>query len=747
MAEEFVNVEINGKPVKARKGEMIIRVTDAHGTYVPRFCYHEKLSVAANCRMCLVEVEKAPKPMPACATPVAEGMKIFTDSPRAIGAQRAVMEFLLINHPLDCPICDQGGECELQDLAVGFGRDISRFSERKRTVQDENLGPLIATDMTRCIQCTRCIRFTEEIAGVQELGMIGRGEQEKVRTYVESTVNHELSGNVIDLCPVGALVSKPYRFTARAWEMTSVPLVSPHDGTGSNLFGHVLRGRLMRVVPRDNEAINEIWIADRDRFSYEAVYSEERLQRPMIRQGVGQVIGKSGARDGGSDGQWVETDWETALAKAAEGLRGRGPDLGVLASASGTLEELYLAGRIARGLGSGNIDTRLRQRDFRDQGADPLYPSLGLRIADIDSLQGLLVIGANLRREAPILAHRVRKAARRGAKVALVNPAVFNYHFPVAAYVESSPVAQVADLAAILRAAVEAAGASVPPHLASVVGSAQVAEQHRAAAAALASGEKRAVWLGALALRHPRFADLRALAAALAQVTGASLGVLAEGANAAGAYLAGAVPHREAGGKPVSSMGLSPGLTAADMLARPLKAYLLLGGVEPWIDSPGTDAARTLGQAELVVAVTPFATEALRKVAHVLLPVGTFAETSGTYVNLEGVWQSQTGAAAPVGESRPGWKILRVLGNLLGLSGFEYQSSEEVRTELATLVGAATAYAAPAYSGQHAVGQQAGSQPTQNVVDIPMYQIDALVRRAPSLQKTREGRTSAVTYS
>src|SRR6185437_8348601 len=568
MAEEFVNVEINGKPVKARKGEMIIRVTDANGTYVPRFCYHEKLSVAANCRI--------------------------------------------------CPICDQGGECELQDLAVGFGRDISRFSERKRSVLDENLGPLIATDMTRCIHCTRCIRFTEEIAGIQELGMIGRGEQMKVRTYVEATVHHELSGNVIDLCPVGALVSKPYRFTARAWEMMSVPLVSPHDGTGSNLFGHVLRGRLMRVVPRENEAINETWIADRDRFSYEAVYSEERLERPMIRQ----MTGNGGARDGADDGQWVETDWETALAKAAEGLRGRGADLGVLASASGTVEELYLAGRIARGLGSGNIDSRLRQRDFRDQGADPLYPNLGLRITDIDSLQGLLIVGANLRREAPILAHRVRKAARRGAKVALLNPAVFNYYFPVAAYVQSAPAVQVADLAAILRAAAEAAGATVPAHLSQVVGGAQVNDGHRAAAAALAAGAgeaeggKRAVWLGGLALRHPRFADLRALAAALAQVTGASLGVLAEGANAAGAHLAGALPHREAGGTPASS----PGLTAADMLPRPLKSYLLVGGIEPWLDSPGTEAARTLGQAELVVAITPFASETLRKVAHVLLP-------------------------------------------------------------------------------------------------------------------------------
>ncbi|MGA7539479.1 MAG: NADH-quinone oxidoreductase subunit NuoG [Steroidobacteraceae bacterium] len=743
MAEEFVNVEINGKPVKARKGEMIIRVTDANGAYVPRFCYHDKLSVAANCRMCLVEVEKAPKPMPACATPVAEGMRIFTDSPRAIGAQRATMEFLLINHPLDCPICDQGGECELQDLAVGFGRDVSRFTERKRSVQDENLGPLIATDMTRCIHCTRCIRFTEEIAGIQELGMIGRGEQMKVRTYIESTVHHELSGNVIDLCPVGALVSKPYRFTARAWEMMSVPLVSPHDGAGSNLFGHVLRGRLMRVVPRENEAINETWIADRDRFSYEGVYSDDRLERPMIR------------KDGARDGQWIETDWETALTQAAEGVsrradageersqgRVRAPDLGVLASASATLEELYLAGRIARGLGAGNIDTRLRQRDFRDQSSDPLYPSLGLRIADIDSLQGLLIVGCNLRREVPILAHRVRKAARGGAKVALMNPAAFPYHFPVAAYLESAPARQVADLAAILRVAVEAAGKAIPAHLTQVVGSAKVDERHRAAAAVLAAGERRAVWLGALALRHPCFADLRALAAALAQVTGSCLGVLAEGANAAGAHLAGAVPHREAGGKPVDS----PGLTAADMLARPLEAYLLVGGVEPWADAPESDAARSLAQADLVIAITPFASEKLRELAHILLPAGTFAESSGTYVNLEGVWQSQTGAAAAVGESRPGWKILRVLGNLLGLAGFDYQSSEQVRAELAQLIGGPTAYSVPAYSGTHVIAEGVRSPPAPNVIDVPMYQIDALVRRAPSLQRTREGRTSAVTY-
>ncbi|HWG29039.1 MAG TPA: NADH-quinone oxidoreductase subunit NuoG [Steroidobacteraceae bacterium] len=722
MADEFVNVEVNGVPVKAPKGEMIIRVTDAHGAYVPRFCYHDKLSIAANCRMCLVEVEKAPKPLPACATPVAEGMKIFTKSPRAIGAQRATMEFLLINHPLDCPICDQGGECELQDLAVGFGRDISRYHERKRSVQDENLGPLIATDMTRCIHCTRCIRFTDEIAGIQELGMIGRGEQMKVRTYIEQTVNHELSGNVIDLCPVGALVSKPYRFSARAWEMASIPLISPHDGVGTNTFGHVLRGKLMRIVPRENESINETWIADRDRFSYEAVYSADRIQRPMLREG----------------NEWVETDWETALAKVATGLRSRASLMGVLASSTSTLEELYLLGRLARALGTSNIDHRLRQRDFRDQGADPVFPSLGMRIADVQQLDSLLVIGSHLRHEVPILAHRVRKAARTGAKVALLNPAHFPYLFPVAAELVSRPARQVADLAAIVAAAAEVAGKPIPEHLAGATRDARIEDSHRAIATALASGTKRAVWLGALAARHPSYADLRSLAAALAEITGASFGQLAEGGNAAGAYLAGAIPHREAGGKAVSQ----PGLSAPDMLRIPQKAYVLFGGVEPWSEG-NTEAAKTLSKAELVVAITPFASEQLRQVAHVLLPIGTFAETSGSYVNLEGVWQSQTGAAQPVGESRPGWKVLRVLGNLLDLGGFDYMSSDAVRDELRGLWADDVSPPGAGYKGNHRVSLSSGEAA---VIDIGLYQSDALVRRAPSLQKTRDGRAPNVTY-
>ena len=723
MADDLVNIEIDGVAVKAKKGEMLIRVTDAHGAYVPRFCYHEKLKIAANCRMCLVEIEKAPKPMPACATPVAEGMKVFTKSPKAIGAQRATMEFLLINHPLDCPICDQGGECELQDLAVGFGRDASRYDEGKRSVLDENLGPLIATDMTRCIQCTRCIRFTDEIAGIQELGMIGRGEHVAVRTYIESTVNHELSGNVIDLCPVGALVSKPYRFSARAWEMASIPLVSPHDCVGSNLFAHVLRGQLKRVVPRENEAINEIWISDRDRFSYEGVYSPDRLHKPLVRRGA----------------EWVESDWESALTQVAEGLRTCAPELGLLVSPTATLEELYLAQKLARGLNSNHIDHRLRQRDFRDAAADPVMPGLGMPVAQVDALDALLVIGGNLRREAPLIAHRVRKAACRGARVSFLNPARFPYLFPVHAYRVAAPQEWVGELAAILAAAAQITGKAVPAHLAAAVSAAQVSAEHRTIAQSLTEGGQRSVWLGALAGRHARFIDVRALAAALAAITGAHLGRIAEGGNGVGAYLAGVLPHREAGGRAVAR----PGLNAREMLRRPLRAYVLVGGIEPGIDALDPESLRTLARAELVVALTPYASEEMRAVAHVMLPIGTFAETSGTFVNCEGSWQSQTGAATPVGEARPGWKVLRVLGNLLNVPGFDYLSSEQVRDE----VRARCADLKPApYQGTHAVGAAPAGADEAGLTDVPMYQVDAVVRRAPSLQRTREGRMPVVTY-
>ena len=719
---DAVNVEIDGKACQGKKGQMIIHVTDAQNAYVPRFCYHDKLPIAANCRMCLVEVEKAPKPLPACATPITEGMKIFTKSPKAIGAQKATMEFLLINHPLDCPICDQGGECELQDLAMGFGRDAARFNERKRVVKDKDLGPLVSTDMTRCIHCTRCVRFTSEIAGIQELGTTGRGEDMEIGTYIERAVEHELSGNIVDLCPVGALNSKPFRYRARSWEMTQAALVSPHDGVGTNLYGHVLRGKLMRVVPRANEAINETWIADRDRYSYEGIYSADRLGAPMVREG----------------NDWKQVTWDVALETAVRGLKSAGAELATLASPSCTVEEFYLLSRLTRALGSANIDHRLRQADTRDQAADPAAPGLGgLTIAGIDELDALLVVGSNLRREAPVLAHRVRKAAKRGAKVVFVNPARYDYLFPVAAYLESAPAGQLADLAAIYSAVLEGAPDSkAPAHLAALVARASVNTAHRSIAAALKGGQKRAVWLGALALRHPAYADLRAVAAGIAAATGAALGVLAEGGNAAGAYLAGVVPHRDAGGLASASTGKS----ARDMLAASQKAYLLFGGTEPWADAVGGDVLRALGGSPFVVAATPYADDTLRSVAHVLLPISTFAETSGTYVNLEGLWQSVAGAAKPLGEARPGWKVLRVLGTLAGLADFDYQSSEEVREELRARCAD---IAADSYQGRHEVKAAGGEA---RVVDVPMYAVDAVLRRAPSLQRTREGKGAPVVY-
>ena len=727
--DDLINVEVDGTPVKARKGAMIIHVTDQHGAYVPRFCYHDKLPVAANCRMCLVEVEKAPKPLPACATPVAEGMKIFTRSKAAIGAQKATMEFLLINHPLDCPICDQGGECELQDLALGFGRDISRFTERKRVVKDKNLGPLVSTDMTRCIHCTRCVRFGQDIAGIPELGTTGRGENMEIGTWIERSVDHELSGNIIDLCPVGALNSKPFRYQGRSWEMTQIPFISPHDGIGSNLFGHVLRGKLKRVVPRANDDINETWIADRDRFSYEGVLSDDRLLKPML-------------RDGSS---WREVDWDEALSAVARGLRAAGASTGTLVHPSSTLEELYLAARLTRSLGSSNVDHRLRMRDFRDRAADPLRPTLGTSLADVETLSGVLIVGSSLRSELPILAHRLRKAVVRArAKVAVVDSRVREYRFPTETQIARLPSEWVHELAGILSAMCELTAAKPGDAYASVLRGVTPTEAQRAAARALCNGSARAVWLGAMALRHPAAVDLRSIACEIARISGASFAMLAEGGNAAGAWLAGAVPHRQPGGVAVAEPS---GLDARGMLESALRAYLLVGAVEPSGDMADPALAeRALSSAACVVAVTPYVTDELKKFAHVLLPMGSFAETSGTYVNLEGRWQSQTGLSKPPGEARPAWKILRVLGNQMELSGFDYQSSEDIREELLRIIAERSGGSVPkALITEHvpAIAAIAGSADLDlGSLDVPMYDIDAVLRRSAALQQTTIAKTS-----
>jgi NADH-quinone oxidoreductase subunit G len=710
MSDDVINFEVDGKPFQAKKGQMIMEVTDTTGgAYIPRFCYHPKLSIAANCRMCLVEVEKAPKPLPACATPVTEGMKVFTRSPRAIGAQRATMEFLLINHPLDCPICDQGGECELQDLAMGFGRDISRFNDRKRVVRDQDLGPLISTDMTRCIHCTRCVRFGEEVQGFQQLGTIGRGEDMKISTYIAQGIDHELSANIIDLCPVGALNNKPYRYSARAWEMVQRSAVSPHDCVGSNMYVHVLRGKIKRVVPRENELINETWISDRDRFGYEGIYSDDRLMTPRVRK----------------DGAWSDIGWEGALELLAGKLKEAGDRIGILASPGATLEEQHLLAKLAAAAGSANIDHRLRRRDFADQENDPLFPWLGCDLADIEHQQALLVVGSNLRREAPILAHRVRKAALNGAAVSFVNRQVYEYLFEVADYV-SGP-ALVDELAAIAVAA--AGGAELPPAVKKLCKNAKADDRHQRAAQRLADAGEGLVLLGNLALRDRGFSALRALAAAIASLTGARLGYVSEGANSAGAHLAGVLPHRAAGGTARERAGRHAG----DMLEEALDAVLLFG-IEPDRDLAAADAVDRLEAHRFVAAMTPFVTPALERSADLLLPIGTFAETSGTYVNCEGRWQTFAGIATLIGEARPGWKLLRVLGNLLDAEGFDFQSSEDVRDELKSALGEIRPD--NAYGGTKPLPPPENGDTPHFELDVPMYEVDAVVRRATALQIT-----------
>ena len=724
MSDDTVKIEVNGVPIEARKGEMLIEATDRADIYIPRFCYHGKLSVAANCRMCLVEVEKAPKPLPACATPVTDGMKVFTRSKRAISAQKATMEFLLINHPLDCPICDQGGECELQDLALGFGRGVSRYTEKKRVVKDQNLGPLVSTDMTRCIHCTRCVRFGAEIQGIQELGTVGRGENVVISTYIERGVRHELSGNVIDLCPVGALNNKPFRFSARGWEMTSKPLVGAHDCVGSNLYAHVLRGRVKRVVPRNNDSINETWISDRDRFSCYGLYSEDRLARPMVKV----------------DQEWTEVTWqqalETAAAELVETLAGEGESLGVLVSPNATLEEMHLLRRIADRLGSHNIDHRLRRRDFRDQNADPVFPWLGSSLEGLERCDSILVVGSNLRMEVPLIAHRVRNAALDNADVTFVNPIDYTYYFRHA-YVDAPVERMVHALGALVLAAAEEAGKPVPPAVAGIAGEIAIGDAHRAAAKRLFGKERALILLGHIAQRHPQFSDLRSLSAALASLTGAEIGYIAEGANGVGAALAGILPHRGPNGASVGE----PGLDVQGMISSPRRAYLLFG-IEPGDDiANGERARQALKSADYVISFSPYVTPELLECSNVILPIGTFAETAGTFVNAEGRWQSFDAAADLVGEARPGWRVLRVLANLLGVENAEYRSAAEVLEAARGAFGEVRPD--NRYTGQIEAGIETGHVPLEEL-DVPIYSVDAIVRRSEPLQRTVFGRGAAV---
>jgi NADH-quinone oxidoreductase subunit G len=715
----MINIEIDGKPVETERGSTVMDAANKLGIYIPHFCYHKKLSIAANCRMCLVEIEKTPKPMPACATPVADGMKVHTHSQIAVKAQQGVMEFLLINHPLDCPICDQGGECQLQDLAVGYGGSASRYHEPKRSVMHKDIGPLVSTEeMNRCIHCTRCVRFGQEIAGVMELGMAFRGEHSEIMSFVNSTVDSELSGNIIDLCPVGALTSKPFRYTARNWELSHRKSVSPHDGLGSNLSVQVKDNKVMRVVPVENEAINECWLSDKERFSYEGLNSPERLTKPMLKQ----------------DNKWIEVDWQTALEYVANGLRQIGSTAGAeqiaaLATAHSTLEELYLLQKLMCGLGSNNIDFRLRQSDFSSDGKRAGVPWLGMPIGDINSRDRFLIVGSFLRKDHPLLAQRVRQAARKGAQVNIVHASGDDLLMPVANKAIVAPNELVNMLAQILKALSAEKSVSLSGEIQQDVAAVQPSEQARAIARSLASGERSAVLLGNFAQQHPQAVQISVLSEQIALLCDAKFGYLGEAANSVGGYLAGAVP----------TAGV--GMNAVQMLASPRKAYILLN-VEPELDMHDPQLAMAAMQAaDMVVALSAYKHHAA-DYADVMLPIAPFTETSGTFVSTEGRVQSFRGAVKPLGDARPAWKVLRVLANLLGVSGFDYDSSEEVRDEALPKNDGAVSVADKLNNHISGVALQvssgSGSQGLQRISDVPIYSADAVVRRAASLQTTRD---------
>jgi NADH-quinone oxidoreductase subunit G len=707
----MVEIEIDGKKVEVQEGSMVMDAASKLGTYIPHFCYHKKLSIAANCRMCLVEVEKAPKPLPACATPVTAGMIVRSHSEKAIKAQKGVMEFLLINHPLDCPICDQGGECQLQDLAVGYGPSASRYAEEKRVVTPKDAGPLISMkEMARCIHCTRCVRFGQEIAGVMEFGMLGRGEHAEITAFVGKTVDSELSGNMIDLCPVGALTSKPFRYSARTWELSRRKSVSPHDSLGSNLIVQVKGSTVMRVLPLENEAINECWLSDRDRFAYEGLNSPDRLTAPMIKQ----------------DGKWQQTDWQTALEYVAHGLRNirheHGADsIAALAAPYSTLEEMSLLQKLVRGMGSDNVDFRLRQSDFA-LGRE-VTPWLGMSIAQFAQLKRVFVVGANLRKDHPLLTAKLRMAVKHGAHVGVLSAAHDEQLMPIANKLVAAPSAWLSVLTEVMVAVAQAKNSAVPDGFENIAPSSEA----RQTAASLLSGEPRAILLGNAAANHPQLSELHAAAQWIADATGATFGYLTEGANTVGGYLANALPSGEG--------------NALQFFDQPRKAYVLLHA-EPACDVQDPQAAKAaLGQADMVVVMSPY--QHGMEYADVLLPVSPFSETAGTFVNCEGRAQGFNGAVKPLGETRPAWKVLRVLGNLLGVPGFDYDTSEQIRNEVLGAATLAEVNLAEHLNNRTSLAPQriegGTSEQLERFGEVGIYSTDAIVRRAPSLQATRDG--------
>jgi NADH-quinone oxidoreductase subunit G len=700
----MVEIELDGKVVEVPQGSMVMHAANKLGTYVPHFCYHKKLSIAANCRMCLVEVEKAPKPLPACATPVTQGMKVFTHSAKAVEAQRSVMEFLLINHPLDCPICDQGGECQLQDLAVGYGKSNSRYDEEKRVVFHKNVGPLISMqEMTRCIHCTRCVRFGQEVAGVMELGMVNRGEHSEITTFVGQTVDSELSGNMIDICPVGALTSKPFRYAARTWELGRKRSVSPHDSLGANTTVQTKANKVMRVVALENEAINECWISDRDRFSYDGLNSADRITTPMMKQG----------------GQWLETDWQSALDYVAHSLKTisaeSGPEsVGALAHPISSTEELHLLQKIIRGLGSKQVETRLRQTDVK---AAPAAPWLGMPITKVNDLDRVLVLGSFLRKDQPVLAARIRTASKRGLQVLRIDAGGDDWLIPSAG-ISVAPSAWLNTLSEVALAVAKAKSISAPSGTPSIT----VTPEAQKIADSMMSGESTAVLIGSAAIAHPQASDLHIIAQFIAEQTGAALGFLPVGGNAVGASLV------NANGAGVESV-----------LSGDRRAVILMN-LEPDTDLPNPVAVRAaLAKANTVIALSAYKSADLLEVADVILPISTYSETVSTFVNLEGRVQTVQPSVKPLGDSRPAWKVLRVLGGLLSLDGFLFNVPEEVLGE-ALDEGYCTRLSNKAASSALVSGNPAAASGLERVADVNIYAGDQIVRRSSALQLTRDAK-------
>ena len=695
----MLQVEIDGKTVSVPKGSTVMDAAHVAGTYIPHFCYHKKLSIAASCRMCLVEVEKAPKPQPACATPVADGMKVHTCSPVAKEAQKGVMAFLLMNHPLDCPICDQGGECQLQDLSVGYGGDTTTYTEAKRAVKPKDMGSLISTqEMSRCIHCTRCVRFTEEIAGFLEIGMVGRGEHAEIMPFLGQVVQTELSGNVIDLCPVGALTSKPFRYSARSWELSRRKSISAHDALGSHLIVQVKDHQVKRVLPLVNEDINECWLSDRDRFAYEGLNSPDRLQHPMIKQ----------------DNQWHKVDWETALNYVVKGLNGVASEheKGAIACFVGTnttFEEAYLTHKLFKQFGVTNIDSHLRRQD--DCASFEGAHWLGQSIQDLLSNQAVLVIGANLRSEQPLLTARIRGAVKnQGLQLSVLGAVAEELRMSVCTQAVVHPLAWTHYLTELLNI------------IQSLKAKEDIAESDAVQLArSLLTGDKTSILLGALAQNHPNFAQIAHLATQIADQTHALLGFLPQAANTVGIEaIECAFEHK---------------VQAKQLLTQTKKACVLVG-IEPQNDfCHNALALNAMKQADTVIAFTPFKDKTLLECADVLLPITPFTETAGSFVNMEGKLQSFHAVVRPLSETRPLWKALRVLGNLLDLSGFEWNTVEEVREE-------ANAFVALEKRLSNKVGDvpvsmtQADEYPLFRVGSVGLYETDAIVRRAQALQQT-----------